>query len=139
MFGKIQCHGPKTCYFITGKMLNFGASHYLHIEKQVYFSKTVFFWPYLLWKPNEESYRPSILFSSHCLKRNDSQTFQSSNCKKRFIQCVCHCYTWFWCFLLHVTTEKTLFFKKVCQYTDVFSIATFLHSLKQIIWKRSAF
>ena len=27
-----------------------------------------------------------------CLKRIDSQTFKRSNCKKRFLQCLCHSY-----------------------------------------------
>ena len=30
--------------------------------------------------------------SLFCLKRIDSQTFKRSNCKKRFLQCLCHSY-----------------------------------------------
>ena len=41
---------------------------------------------------NRPKYTANILL---CIKRNDSQTFKSSNCKKRFIQCVCY-----WCNLL---------------------------------------
>ena len=42
-------------------------------------------WPYRLSKSKEESCRPSILqFFLVCLKRNDSQTFKSSNCYRTF-------------------------------------------------------
>ena len=41
-------------------------------------------------------YRPSILqVFLLCLKRNDSRTFKSSNCKKLFLQCVCYGYNFF--------------------------------------------
>ena len=42
--------------------LRFSTSNYLYTGKQVYFSKTVFIWSYLLWKAKEDSYKPSMLF-----------------------------------------------------------------------------
>ena len=45
-------------------MINLHFTHktnYLHIEKQLYFPKTVFMWSYFLWKFKEESYTPGIL------------------------------------------------------------------------------
>ena len=44
--------------------------------------------------PKKELLRQSILHVFLlCLKnKNDLQTFKCSNCKKLFLQCVCHCY-----------------------------------------------
>ena len=51
----------KTPYF-KGK-LHFGTSNYLRVEKEVYFSLTVFIWSSVLKKFKEDSYGPKYTIS----------------------------------------------------------------------------
>ena len=77
---------------------------------------------------------------SLCLKRNDSQTFKSSRCKKLFLQCACCRYKLLrWMFFISLDNQKSLFFVKVCRYLEIFSAAILQLSLKQVFWKKSLF
>ena len=69
-----------------------------------------------------------------CLKRNVSQTFKSSSCRKSFQSVYIIDTTWFdECFLFHYTTGRHYSLYKL-------SVTAMLHcSLKQIFWKKSAF
>ena len=82
----------KLLFFLT--YLHFGTSNFLSACRKTSLILIIgFTWSNLLQKPLEESYRPSILqMFLLCLKRNDSQTFKSSNCNKLFLKCVYYGY-----------------------------------------------
>ena len=55
-----------------------------------------------------------------CLKRNISQTFKSSSCKKVFLKCVYHWYNLLrWMFFITCNNWKTLFFTQIYRYSEV--------------------
>ena len=72
------------------------------------------------------------------LKRDDSQTFKSINCKN-FSSSVCYCYNLLRCFLFHMITGRYRFFTKVYRYPEVSSTAMHFRSLKQVNWKKTIF
>ena len=94
-------------------------SNYFRKEKQIYFLQTVFIWSSFLWKSEEDSHRPKYTTSVFlCLKRNDSQTFKKSNCKKHFLQCVFYWNNSLRYFSFHVIAGKHGFFFKVSRYPE---------------------
>ena len=102
--------------------------------------QTVFIWSSVLWKIKEDSYRPKYITCFYfCLKRNDSQTFKRSRCKKKFLRCVCYWHSFDKGFLFHVITGRHTFLKKCIVTLRFFSNAMLLLSLKQVIWKKSLF
>ena len=73
---------------------------------------------YLLRKSKKEPYWPNIIsiVSLLCLKRNNSQTFKSSNCKKDFLQCnviVAMLQVASMIFFIPCDNWKTLFLQKI--------------------------
>ena len=76
-----------------------------------------------------------------CLKRNFSQTFKSSSCKKVFPKCAYHIDTICFneCFLFHVMIERRYFLYKFIFTQRFVETAMLLYSLKQVFWKKSAF
>ena len=104
--------------------------------------ETVYIWSSLLWKTKEDSHRPkhTIVFLL-CLKRNDSQASNSNNCKKLFLQCASYWYNLLGVmFFIPCGNSKTLvFLEKFIVILRFFPTAMFLHSLKQVIWKKSVF
>ena len=77
---------------------------------------------------------------SLCLKRNDSETFKSSSCKKPFLQCESYWYNLLWrMFLILYYNWKTLFFTQVYSLIVCFLSAMLLISLKHVFWKISVF
>ena len=77
-------------YFMIN--LNFGLSKYQSSYRKVYLLLTNIL-SSLLWKAKKDMHRLNCTSSFLlCLKRNDAQTFKSSNSKKRFLQCACHWY-----------------------------------------------
>ena len=84
-------------------------------------------------KCKEDSYRPKYTTRFLlCLKRNDSQIFKNSSCKKPFLQSVCY---WFnllwWMFFILCDNWNTLFFIKTSPFSEVFWTATSLLSLNK--------
>ena len=73
------------------------------------------------------------------LKRNVSQAFRSSNCKKVFSKCVYIWYNFPQCFLLHVITGRHYFLYKFIVTQRIGTTVMLLRSLKQMFWKKSAF
>ena len=74
-----------------------------------------------------------------CLKRNVSQTFKSSSCKKVFPKCAYYRYNLLrWMLFIPCDNWKNYFLYKFIA-TQGFSATTkLLRSLKQVFWKESA-
>ena len=74
------------------------------------------------------------------LKRNVSQAFRSSNCKKVFSKCV---YIWYnfpqWMFFTSCDNWETLFFIQIYRYAKNWYNCHVTAFLKQMFWKKSAF
>ena len=92
-------------------------------------------------KAKKDSYRPKYTSGFLiCLNLNDSQIFKSSSRKNGFLQCVYYrCSLLWWKFFVPCDSWKTLFFLKICRYSEVFSTAILSFSLKQVFWKKSVF
>ena len=67
-------------------------TNYLHVEKLIYFSQTVFNWSSLLWKSREDYYRPKLFTSFFTLSETNRHTNcqKYGSCKKPFLQCLCY-------------------------------------------------
>ena len=62
-----------------------------------------------------------------CIKRNDQQTFKCSSYKNLFFQHVCYCYNLLRLIFFILRDKcKTLFFMKVCRYSEIFLSAMLL-------------
>ena len=71
---------------------------------------------------------------------NKPQTFQSSSCKKSFLQCAIDRYNLLrWMFFILFDNWKSLFFVKVCRYFEVLSATILQLSMKQVFWKKLVF
>ena len=112
------------------------SSNYLHIEKCFYFSKTVFcfFFSGIPRKTLIDQSIPQVFFT---LKRNDSQTFKSSNCEKLSNVYVSGTTSLDKYFLFHLIIERHCFLLKFIIVLRLFSTAMFLISLKEVIRKKS--
>ena len=97
-----------------------------------------FFWPYLLPKSKEESYRPSILQDFLLLEENNSETAAKVAAAKKVFSSVCSIVTS--CFdkrfSVYVITGRHCFFYERLLMP---SIATYLCSFEQVIRKKSDF
>ena len=77
-----------------------------------------------------------------CLKRNVSQTFESSSCENLSPKCVCYWYSLLRSiFFVPCDNWKTLFFIQIHCYPEVFCNhhVALLRFLKQVFWKKSVF
>ena len=62
-----------------------------------------------------------------CIKRSDQQTFKCSSYKNLFFQHVCYCYNLLRLIFFILRDKcKTLFFMKVCRYSEIFLSAMLL-------------
>ena len=106
-------------FFMTS--LYFGKSNHLRIEKQTYFSQTVFIWSYLFWRFKKDSYRlKKIKFFYYAWKETTKKPWKVKTAKNIFstvyvtgttsgasINVFIHCDNW-----------KALFFTKVYRYPE---------------------
>ena len=108
--------------------------------KKINFLQTAFVWSFLLWNTKEDCYISKYTVSFLlCLKRIKSQIFKCSNCKKRFIQCICYFTICFdKCFYPMWQLENKVLLK-VIVIPRIFLTAMLLLSLKQVIWKNFPF
>ena len=75
-----------------------------------------------------------------CLNQNDSQTFKSSSCKKKFLQCVCYrCNLLWWMFFVSCDYWKKLFFTNVSRYFEILPTSILWFYLKQVFWQNFVF
>ena len=116
--------------------LHFGTSNYLHIEKQIYSFHFVLSSLEIQRRDIQTKYTTSFL---PCLKRNDSQTFQSTTAKNFF---------WSFMLLLQLTliiifslcdNWKTLFFYQSLSIPLGIFNTIFSCFLTEVIWKKFFF
>ena len=75
-----------------------------------------------------------------CLKRNVSQTFKSSSCKKVFFKCIYHSYNLpRQMFFIPCDNSKSLFLNKFIVTQRFGALAMLLSFLRQVIWKKTVF
>ena len=92
---------------------------------------------FLLRNSKKDSYRPKYTTGFFTLKRNDSQTFKSSNCEKLSNVYVSGTTSLDKYFLFHLIIERHCFLLKFIIVLRLFSTAMFLISLKEVIRKKS--
>ena len=107
------------CYFSNKILILIHQTKYLHVGNQIYFTRAVFTWSYLLYKSKEDSYRPKYtLIFLLCPNRNDSRTFKTSSCKKN-VSPDATCFVR-QMFFVPCDNWKTLYFLNVCRYFEIF-------------------
>ena len=101
----------------------------------------MFIWSSLLYKSKRRLVQTKVHFKFFNLSESKRLTnLQKQQLQKNFLQCVCYrCNLLRWMFFVPCDNWKTLFFLKVCRYSEIFSTAILPFSLKQVFWKKSVF
>ena len=148
MFAITTKIGKNTANFLNCYFSRLIQTFQTHIKPKIYIEKTKFasHKQYLFGlltyrntkKTETDQSIPHVFFL--CLKRNNSQTFESSGCKNPFPQCVCYwCNLLRWMFFVLCNNWKTLLCIKVYRYSEIFLTDMLLLSLKPVFWKKSVF